>query len=248
YLNGEVNRTLDGSYTFGFLGLVFCNNVTVKDNSAAEGLVVGYSTDVTLYNMSMRDLSTGFYIYASDHIKIEKCTAYDTYYGFHLKYTDRSEITDCTVEYSGKVSYESQSFLIERSPYVNLTNCTSYTGGAGFYFKYDCDHANVVDCLAYNGTSYGFATYSSPWCTFVNCHSHHNQHGVYIRSTDSTIIGFVTHDNQFNGIASEGAGTEWINCTTYNNGDEGITILRTTGVNITNCTSYGNKDEGVKVY
>ena len=248
YLNGEENRTLDGSYTFGFLGLVFCNNVTVKDNSAAEGLVVGYSTNLTLYNMSMRDLSTGFYIYASDHIKIEKCTAYDTFYGFHLKYTDRSEITDCAVEYSGKVSYESKSFFLERSPYNNLTNCTSYTGGAGLYLKYDCDHTNVVNFLAYNGTSYGITTYSSPWSTFVNCHSHHNQHGIYIRSTDSTIIDFVTHDNQFTGIQSEGAGTEWINCTTYNNGDEGIALFRTTDVTFTNWTSYDNRDEGVKVY
>jgi len=254
YLVEQENITLDETYNFGFLGLVSCNNITAK-NSVAEGVAIAYTTNTTLYNITVSGADTGFYFYGGSNIKIEKCTASgNNEYGFYIYYTDNLEITECAATNMLKGS-SAFAFHVEGSPGVNITNCIAHDVGPSYGFKiYGCPNANLVNCQAYNGGptwATGIASYASPYSNIINCTVHHFQRGFTLRydSPFTNLTDCTVYSTTYEGFEADADDCNYLNCTAYNNGGSGgggfsPSKARNT---FTNCKSYNNQ-HGVGMY
>ena len=250
YLVEVDNVTLDGEVSsFGYLGFIGCNNVTAK-NAAPEGVVVAYTTNATLYNVTVSGATIGFYFYGGSYVTVEKCTASgngDT--GFYLYYTENVEFTECTV--TNMLNSDADAFYVRGSPGVSLTDCLAHDIGLSYGFNiYECPNANLVNCNVHNaGPTYatGIALYYSPYSNIIDCTVDHSQRGFDARSS-STFVNFINctaHHTTYCGFEARSADLNYVNCTVYNS--EGFFNYNQPRCNYTNCKSYDSR-YGIYLY
>ena len=108
YLVGESNRTLDETDNVGYLGLVSCTNITVK-NSDVCGIVIAETTDSTISNINSHDNQDGAYLWGSSNNDIVDCNLYNNDFGSRIISSLGNSITNCTVLSNNKYGIWFQS-------------------------------------------------------------------------------------------------------------------------------------------
>jgi parallel beta-helix repeat protein len=235
----------------GFLGLISCHNVTVQEQSIPGAIIIN-STQITLADTLIQDAAVGVYLFASSYTTITNCTIHNAAYGILLISSHHNTITECTI-YNDK--YATNTFGI-RGNLASHNNSISNCDIANYYIaqRWNEQAANnhITDTVCHGGCYIGFyvrdtAAINNHW---YNCEAYGNSYGFYISTYGSyaTIENCSFHDNRVVGGAQYQAGISggWdyyntiINCTIYNNYNQGIGITTGHHDRVINCNVYNN--------
>jgi parallel beta-helix repeat protein len=206
YLVGASDLTFNETANVGWLGLISCTNITVRDTDV-EGILLYDTIGSTISNVNSHNSRSGIHLYSSSNNNIVNCDTYtNAEYGIYLQSASGTDIT----------------------------GCTAYDGGVGGIYVYSST-TDIVDCEAYSNhrdnlslypeqTGYGILieNYNNNFLT--NCNAYDNQYGIYLsHSQNNDITNCEVHDNdygmyfyfksQFNNI---------MNCDIYRNSAYGV--------------------------
>jgi parallel beta-helix repeat protein len=189
YLVGQENIVIDESYTIGFLGLVACHNVTVR-NIEVEGIVLASTTGSSLVNVSSHQNEQGLLVaYASDN-EITDCTFSENHFGVYFYQAANNTLHACHVfdnvlppQISG---WQGAGIQI-----------TSYSG------------ENTIEGIDCHDNTWGIYFDNSPGNNIVNCSSHDNEEdGIYLGDSPDCILRDNALQHNGFGLGTSGTGME----------------------------------------
>ncbi len=224
YLVGQENIILDGSVIdFGFIGLISCTNMTVKNADINDVLVIN-TTDSTISNVDVHNGLNGIYLYWSSNNVITNCNIISNRRtGIRIFYSSDNVITNCTIYNTVERQY---GFLIADSLNNDIINCNISGSGTGIQISDDSPYTSITNCVIYNNTRDGINGMNTHNINITNCVIYNNDDdGIYFVSVGNSNI---------------------INCNIYNNGGRyGIYLYNSDNANIINCDVYNNAEYGI---
>ena len=245
YLVGQSNLELNETHNFGYLGLVSCTNITVK-NVDVSGILLAGTTGSTISNVSSHDTHDGIHLSSSSGNTIINCSAYNNYWnGILLGGSSNNHITNCTV-----YENDQQGINICSSSHNNIiTNCTAYnhTYNAGIYIFIYSSSNDVIDCDLYDNVHGIDIDSNANNNDIINCNVYNNvKYGIRIRrlSSGNTITNSIVYNNERHGfwIERSANNNNIMNCDVYNNLQIGILIEESTNIKLRDNTIYDNGD------
>ncbi len=174
YLVDESDRTVSDA---GFVGLVNCRNVTVKDLTITnnyEGVLLAYTTNSTVENLTLSYSYYGIYLYNSSHNNVTgnilyNNTGYDIYAAnspentFYANTFSRTFPTTASIDYSGDFAVRG----VESPPddplgyknigkYLDVTNLSpdTWANVSIYYDEPDVKNEKSLLIWKYNGSWY----------------------------------------------------------------------------------------------
>ena len=183
YLRGENNREINESSNAGYVILVSCRNITMR-NLACHGVTLGDSS----------------------FIRIENCSFFENILGVDIALSSNNTISNCSFSKDSAIS-------IRKSSNNMVTHCTMpdgslhYCGIAIDYYSYentvsDCHIANypiginiagvshqntIIGCSISHGRLAGVWLWESG-NTVSQCHIYDNEVGIIILSSDNIVF------------------------------------------------------------
>jgi len=131
----------------------------------------------------------------SDWVKLNNCFAYGYSRGFDLNNVNTPTLVSCTVDGTAppNVLAGSRGFSIRGTSYdAKLIGCQAASQEIGFYLDTDANIQNqLIDCIAWNGTSHGFFIGSGDW-VFMGGATRQVSNGILYNNAASrvTLRGF----------------------------------------------------------
>ena len=149
YIRGLSNQTYDETFNIGFLGLVSCTNITVK-NLDVYGILLANVTHSTISNVDSHNSRFGITAPWLSNSSITNCNVYDNAYGMAITYAYNNVITNCS-------TYNNQNYgmNIGASFYNNVTNCSTYNNSNGYSLSSTSSYNRITDCSIFNNRGYG---------------------------------------------------------------------------------------------
>ncbi|MBE3121618.1 MAG: right-handed parallel beta-helix repeat-containing protein [Thermoplasmata archaeon] len=149
YLRGLSNQTYDETFNIGFLGLVSCTNITVR-NLDIYGIVLANVTHSTISNVNTHNARFGITAPWLSNSSITNCNVYDNDYGMAITYAYNNVITNCS-------TYDNRNYgmNIGASFYNNVTNCSTYNNSNGYSLSSTSSYNRITDCSIFNNRGYG---------------------------------------------------------------------------------------------
>jgi len=231
YLTRQSNLTLNATNNIGYLGLIFCKNITTKDASVFGILMVNTNRS-TISNVSVHNTPTGISLTSSSNNSIVNCHAYNDSTGISASGSNNN-FTNCNV-YNCSGTGISVGGTNSKVTNCNVHNC----GGTGISFS--GTNSKVANCHVHHNGRGGWGIQGGAYTTISNCEIDHNGVGAG-SSTNGTIINCSIHDSVGDGI--DFTGTSYpnervINCTIYNNPGNGIFLWSSPRGTFRNCHIY----------
>jgi len=261
YLIEQNNFELNETNNFGYIALISCTNVIVK-NSDVEGILLANTTHSTIFNMSSHNSRNGIYLFASSNNEIINCSAYNnSWQGIiisswhHIEYSSsNNNFTNCDVynnRYGIYLSFKrlpgQQQKLHSGSSNNNFINCNVYSNLWGIYFFGTSINNSIINCDIYDSSLEGicFSSFSSSPSSsnIINCNVYNNGgYGIELLSSiDNNIIGCNSYNNTNAGIFLSYSSNNYIaNCSTYNNTEYGFHFYGSSDCKLENNTIYDN--------
>lgn len=213
---GESDLVFDETSDFGWLGLISCTNVTVKNmdlegvlfrstpepvidnvvahNTIGSGIYLGSSPNGEITNcVTYGNSGNGIYPYSSSGCSIVGCTSYGNSGNGIYPYTSSGNIADCVVYDNSGMGISCRGFSDS-----TITNCDVYNnGGDGIYFLVS-HRSSIVDCDIYNNQK-GVYLFRSSDNSIVNCDLYGNEYGIhlYYDSARNTITNCDSYNNEY---------------------------------------------------
>jgi len=173
-LYGESDLVLDDP-NVGWLGVVFCDNITVKNfdmEHNGQGILLAGTTDSTITNCKFSKNRVSINVWGCSNCEIKSCTASDGAGGILLYDSVGSVVSDCVASYN-----------VDGDPGITLLNA-SYTTVSNC----DCS-ANIMPHPSY--LLYNFAVTESSYNVISN---------VTMFDTEYALNVDTSHDNTFSNI------------------------------------------------
>jgi len=262
FLRSQADLVLDETMSVGWVGLVSCTNITVKNlhfPGFYDGMILANS-DCHIYNCSVTGCHYGFLVYDCDNeLVLENCTAYDNNIATQLQKSEGNTITGYTA-YNNKFglwihSSSENNVLRNCNLHDNTYNFASRGLNAGDYHQ-DIDTSNLVDgkpiyyIMDQNNMTFD-DTMNIGFLGLVSC-EYMLVENLVINNED---YGVLLVDTTYSQIINCSFNTHYISCISLNynsdnnlvkncilNGDGGnygISLYKTSdGNTITNCTVY----------
>jgi parallel beta-helix repeat protein len=224
YLIGQSNLELNEANNIGYVGLISCTNITVKNADVNSILMVG-TTGSTISNVSSHGTVDGIFVFSSSNNTFINCSVYDnSNVGIGLASSSDNEIINCDTYNTSNYGI----YLWTGSSRNNFTDCVVNTAYTGIDLRTSSNNNIFTNCDISNIPGY--------WA-------------VSIASSKNKFTGCNVHDNIWSGFLISGAQNNDItDCNVYNN-SRGIYILSTTQTNnVTHCNIYNNTIYGVRLY
>jgi parallel beta-helix repeat protein len=200
----------------GYIGLVSCNNITVK-NIDTYGALIGLTSHSTFSNVVSHNGAVGFHTTAyynyppSSYNTFVDCTVYNCLiYGFYAnEYAKDNTFINCvSYDCAGGGTWTGWGFGTRSFSSGNdFVNCVSYGNGYGF-FPSSNDNGNFINCAAYNNRKGGLMLWGNDDCNIINSTFCNNgEHGIELlySANGHNIIGCNIHNNGGHGIYIHGA-------------------------------------------
>lgn len=151
YIRGLRNQTYDETYNIGFLGLVSCTNITVK-NLDVYGILLANVTHSTITNVNTHNSRFGITAPWLSNSSITNCNIYNNAYGMAITYAYNNIITNCS-------TYNNSNYGINigASFYNNVTNCSTYDNNIGYSFSSTSKFNRIVNCSIFYNTNTGIS-------------------------------------------------------------------------------------------
>jgi len=149
YLRGLSNQTYDETFNIGFLGLINCTNITVK-NLDIYGILLANVTHSTISNVNTHNCRFGITAPWLSNSSITHCNVYNNAYGMAITYAYHNVIMNCS-------TYNNTNYgmNIGASFYNNVTNCSTYDNSNGYSLSSTSSFNRIVDCSIFNNRGYG---------------------------------------------------------------------------------------------
>jgi len=180
YLIDKKDFVIDSSWDVGYLGMVNCTNMLVKDLTLANnahGVMLAYSSDSRIQNIHVSSSGAGIHLLYSSNNTLSGNIFSSNGHGIHLKYSSNNMLTSNTASnsYSG--------IDLERSSENTLTHNTVLNNDCGI--RLGCSSNNTLTSNIANENSFGIylRADSSTNKIYLNNFTD-NDNNVY--STDST--------------------------------------------------------------
>lgn len=256
YLVDMENVTIDYMLHMGFLGLISCTNVMVK-NTDVIGVIVIDTTDATLLNVGSHGGVNGIYLWVSSNINMINCDVHDNNeQGIYVLDSSSVSITNCDVYNNANIGIYLEdsldSTLSGNTLYDNVYNF-DVSGETLDHYIHDIDSSNMVggkliyylheqgDLTLDETDNIGYLAMVSCWnITAENL----DVNGVkIINTTDSTLSSINSHDTPINCVYLwMSPNCSITNCNVYNAyyGGAGIYANSCPSINIANCNAYDN--------
>ena len=209
--NGDKIIVHNGTYYENLV--IYKSGVNVTGSGSSTTIIDGNGTgDVvkiiadwvnfskfTVRNSGNKGTDVGIEIQSSNHVRIESCNIYNTYYG---------------------------GIIAERCSYTNINSCllnnTGPYGGIYFYCNIfeNTYYNNLTNCSIYS-TDWALDLYRTHACTIKNCNFCNNQIGIYLGDAhDNKILDCNCCNNSLTGIRIDGRDSGYNkirNCNCSNN-------------------------------
>jgi parallel beta-helix repeat protein len=216
YLIGQGPLELNETHNFGFVALINCNNVTVK-NGDCYGVELLGTNDSTFINVTVHNSGYGFSLDdPSRRNTLRDCTAYDSIQDFIIRgIGSNTTLIHCTAYRANQYG-----FILRGSTKNTVKDCTAYnnkqtaTIGAGLWVYIAGSRDNtIVGCTFYNNTN-GIQLDNCAYSNFTGCTIYNNtQYGIWVKSAQSN--NRFDHNNIVQNTVSnafcQGAGNVWDN-------------------------------------
>ena len=149
YIRGLSNQTYDETFNIGFLGLISCTNITVK-NLDVYGILLANVTHSTISNVNTHNSRFGITAPWLSNSSITNCNVYNNAYGMAITYAYNNVIMNCS-------TYNNTNYgmNIGASFYNNVTNCSTYSNSNGYSLSSTSSFNRIVDCSIFNNKGYG---------------------------------------------------------------------------------------------
>jgi|GEM_PF-2558847 len=214
YIVDDSDKTIDETHSFGYLILVDCDNITLR-NLDVQDLLIILTTNSTICNITSHTGKDGIYLWKSSSNEIADCTVFgNTGYGIYLRDSPNNQLTDSVV------FSNSNGMYLTNSSGNTIERCTAYSNQNGFYL------------VSFSNNNY-----------LTDCASHTNSYGIQVSgSTGNTIEYSDFYGNTNDGLyfSSSANTNNIIGCDVYNNNRYGIYLDHTSGMVVENCHIYNN--------
>ncbi len=237
YIVNQNDLELDG-YNFGYLGLISCTNITVR-NADTYGILLVDTIDTTIFNVSSHQVMEGVWAtWGSSNIDLVNCTFYDNSWGISFTSVSNINVINCTA-YDNTES----GIQIDGCLSINVTDSNFYNNALGMYLDHSQNVAMVGNEMDNNVANF-----------HVDGTGGHPEHFVHDIDTSNTINGkpmyyLIGQENlTIDGSTRVNIGfLALVSCTnvTVMNADvSGILLIETTYSTILNVSSH-NAIEGI---
>ncbi len=196
YLLDQSNLIFDDSINIGYLGLISCNNISIKDlifTNDEEGLLL---VDITYSSINNLKIYTngrdGMQIYFSSFNKITNCDIHDTD-GIYFSKSLYNTISDNNISngYNGLTLIDSNNNDI-----FNNVICSNNFG----INLQNSKNNNIAENVINSNKGYGLDLEFSSDNTLDNNDISNNGRGIFLRSSENTISNNTISNNRGDGI------------------------------------------------
>jgi len=257
----EKDKTIDGSTDAGYVALISCNNIVVKDldlTNNGEGILLVNTTNSTLQDNTISNCGTGIdSTYFSNNNDIEGNTLSNNHEGISI-FGSNNTLTGNDLLDNSYLSID--VFGYTKDYYNNQIDITNAINGKPVYYYFDQDDTVIEDLdtchltLAFcsnitlksntvnggDGIMLRFSDNSSiTGCTV----SLNNVDGIYLyHSDDTTIADNKIRDNSHYGIFIGASNNNTVTGNDVSNNDDGIDIFISSNNTLSSNTLNSNGD------
>jgi len=244
----------------GFVGLVNCTNITVKDLTLTNntyGVLFAYTENSRIENVNASNNDEGIYLSYSNNNTLIGNTANSNDYGIRLSRSSNNTLQSNTMSGntynidvgdgpSGYTQNIDTSNTVGGKPiyYWVDQQDKQIIGDAGFVGLVNCTNITVEDLTLTNNT-YGvlFAYTENSRIENVNTS---NRHGIYLKySNNNTLQSNTANSNTDHGICLWYSNNNTLRGNTVSNNNDGIDLCGSSNNTLTGNTANSNDDCGI---
>jgi parallel beta-helix repeat protein len=260
------NTVYTNGSSYSYMGFVGCFNMTVRDSSPSDHILLASTTNSTIanvnisfsriaiylaldanYNILANNTANnndhyGFFLYHTSYYNTftNNTANNNTYYGFFLSYFSyNNTLTNNTA------NYNNEGFHLYASDNNNLTNNTANSNNYyGFYLSYYNDYNTLTDNIANSNSHHGFYLVDSEHNIFTNNTANNNKNDGFVIYWDSSNNIFTT--NTAGGNTNSGfyiyssSNNNILTNNTVNSNTYGFLLQSSSNNNLTNNTANSN--------
>ncbi|MCG2826509.1 MAG: right-handed parallel beta-helix repeat-containing protein [Thermoplasmatales archaeon] len=249
----EQSKVILDSISIGYLCLVSCINVTVrnlelKDN--AQGLFIVNTTYSTVNACKIYNNSEGgIYLYHSSNNNISNCNVYNNYqWGIGLSCSLNNTLSNCYI-YN---NFQYNIYIFSSSSNNSIRNCTIHNvkwslGVIPISVMFCYSSNNNIDSSYIYNNERAIMFSSSSNNNINNCSIHNNWgHGIrLLGSSGNQISACEIHNNKLAVLIWYSSNNKVTYCDIYNNSEYGVTAYDSKNIEVHYCNVYDNTDYGV---
>ena len=190
YLIGKKDYTINESMNIGYIGLISCQNITVK-NQTLHGGIIG----------------------DSNHCAIDKCSFIENTHGIAIDLSSNNIISHCNFS-------NAYPIRIFKSSNNTINNCSMLLGhpyGFGMEIDYYSYDNSIINCQIAHFWDGIVSTGYSSRNTIIDCNIQSNSGGISLSGNDNMIEKCNVYNNGL-GLSLSGNDNMIEKCNVYNNG------------------------------
>jgi len=231
--NREFNETMD----IGYIGLISCKNISVK-NLFLQGAVLGNTSFTTIENCSFYENLLGIDIGLSTNNIVTNCD-FSTYNSIRIRKSSNNFVSDCRMLKGGEsvVSVDINYYSSKN----NISYCSILNFDIGIIIGGESSDNNIIGCnISYNDY-WGVWLSSSENKITKNRMRYNADSGIWILSTTSNIISNNFIESNSKGIYCVDSSSNKILYNNLENNDYGIFFEESHNNRINNNNFLKNK-------
>jgi parallel beta-helix repeat (two copies)/parallel beta-helix repeat (two copies)/parallel beta-helix repeat (two copies) len=220
YLVDESDRIIDSSTNAGYVALVNCTNITVKNLTLSHnhpGVLLIGSSDSRIENLNVSNCHRGVSLLQSSGNTLARNTLWNNYEGIHLTYSSNNTLNDNTMldnSYNFDVDGSELSHFIQ-----NIDTSNTINGKPIYYWvdeenkrvPADASYVGIINCkniivedLTLRNNSKGMLLAYSANLRIENVNVSDNwNYGIYLYSSSNSTLSNNTVSNNEHGICIE---------------------------------------------
>ena len=195
YLVDVSNLVIDSSADAGYVGVVNCTNVTVKDltlTDNGQGVLFAYTSESSIENVTVSNNNFGIFLHFSNDNNLTSNTISSNNHGIYLHYSSYNDIVNNTT------SNKNSGIYLNYSSYNNLTGNIANLNNYGLYLNRSNNNMLSGNTTSSN-ISYGIYLSSSSTNTLNSNNASNNQLGIILNhSGNSNLTDNVMSANTIN--------------------------------------------------
>lgn len=242
YILEESNREFNETMAIGYIGLISCTNVTVK-NLSLHGIVLGNASFSRIENCSFHENLLGVDIGLSNNNIVSNCD-FSTYYSVRIRKSSDNIVADCRMPigfeygYCVDINYYSSKNMI--------SNCSIGNFSMGVIISGESHYNIVTDCIISNNYDIGIWLCAS-YNTIIS-NTIHNNGGVgilaYLSSSHNVSHNLIESNTE--GIHCDGSSFNEISYNTIKGNNFGLSLSESTNNKITRNNFIKNKEKNAR--
>lgn len=196
YLRNENNREINESSNAGYIILVSCRNITMR-NLTCHGVTLGDSSFIKAENCSFFENTLGVDISLSSNNIVTHCVFFSIDHAVWIRKSSRNTISHCMMTNGSKNGYG-----IDISYYSNenmVTDCDIANYPRGIEISGDSHQNNIIECSISHSRLVGIWLLDSGNMV-SKCHIYDNEVGIIIWNSDNLVFynNFINNHIQTN--------------------------------------------------